>query len=55
MTRDHIKSVMEKRNLTKKEFARQLCVSPRTVEGWMSNRRPSRPMQKLIQSLLKKG
>lgn len=54
MTPERIKQIMAKLGKTKDEFAKLIGASPRTVDGWLSKRPPSKMTGRLIEAMLRK-
>jgi DNA-binding transcriptional regulator YiaG len=48
-----LKQTMRKLGMSKRTFADTVGVSERTVEGWLSKRKPSKVAQKFIRGLLR--
>jgi DNA-binding transcriptional regulator YiaG len=50
---EEIKSLMQTAGLDKRSLAAEVGVSPRTVEGWLSKRPPSRIAQRMLKILVR--
>ena len=54
MTPKRVKEIMEALGKNRIEFAKLIGASPRTVDGWLSKRPPSKMTGRLLESFVRK-